>query len=89
MVRIGLLLVRIGLRLRRPLLLLVLALLLLKVFLLLWRRRLELHCLRLVQGSGFTWAHTQPLAYRATSLIRNRHPVGPYSRTRPRGIWWS
>jgi len=26
--------------------------------------------------------------YRGTSLIRNRHPVGPYSRTMPRLIWW-
>ena len=26
--------------------------------------------------------------YRATSLIRNRHPVGPYSRTMPRLLWW-
>jgi len=27
--------------------------------------------------------------YRGTSLIRNRHPVGPYSRTMPRLLWWS
>ena len=26
-------------------------------------------------------------SYRGTSLIRNRHPVGPYSRTMPRLIW--
>ena len=26
---------------------------------------------------------------RGTSLIRNRHPVGPYSRTMPRLLWWS
>ena len=28
-------------------------------------------------------------AYRGTSLIRNRHPVGPYSMTMPRGLGWS
>ena len=27
--------------------------------------------------------------YRGTSLIRNRRPLGPYSRTMPRAIWWS
>ena len=27
--------------------------------------------------------------YRGTSLIRNRHPVGPYSRPSPRALWWS
>ena len=32
-----------------------------------------------VKGAGF---HT--VEYRATSLIRNRHPVGPYNRTMPR-----
>jgi hypothetical protein len=26
--------------------------------------------------------------YRATSLMRNRHLVGPYIRTMPRLIWW-
>ncbi|KAJ1473209.1 hypothetical protein T484DRAFT_3365307 [Baffinella frigidus] len=27
--------------------------------------------------------------YRGTSLMRNRLPVGPYSRTMPRVLWWS
>ena len=27
--------------------------------------------------------------YMGPSLIRNRHPVGPYSRTMPRALWWS
>ena len=27
--------------------------------------------------------------YRGTSLIRNRVPLGPYSRTMPRLLWWS
>ena len=27
--------------------------------------------------------------YRGTSLIRNSAPVGPYSRTIPRALWWS
>ena len=27
--------------------------------------------------------------YRGTSLIRNRHPVGPYSGTMPRALWGS
>ena len=26
--------------------------------------------------------------YRGTSLIRNRVPLGPYSRTMPRALWW-
>ena len=26
---------------------------------------------------------------RGTSRIRNRHPVGPYSRTAPKALWWS
>ena len=28
-----------------------------------------------------------PLPYRSTSLIRNRAPSGPYSRTMPRLLW--
>jgi len=31
---------------------------------------------------------TTPL-YRGTSLIRNSAPLGPYSRTMPRALWWS
>ena len=27
--------------------------------------------------------------YRGTSLIRNRHTLGPYSRPTPRALWWS
>jgi len=27
--------------------------------------------------------------YRVTSLIRNSAPLGPYSRTMPRALWWS
>jgi len=27
--------------------------------------------------------------YRGTSLIRKLTPLGPYSRTMPRGLWWS
>ena len=27
--------------------------------------------------------------YRGTSLIRNSPPLGPYSRTKPRALWWS
>ena len=27
--------------------------------------------------------------YRGTSLIRNHAPLGPYSRTMPRALWWS
>ena len=29
------------------------------------------------------------LRYRGTSLIRKHVPVGPYSRTMPRALWWS
>ena len=28
-------------------------------------------------------------AYRGTSLIRNRAPLGPYGRNMPRALWWS
>jgi len=27
--------------------------------------------------------------HRGTSLIRNCPPLGPYSRTMPRALWWS
>jgi len=27
--------------------------------------------------------------YRGTSLIRKCHPLGPYSRTMLRALWWS
>ena len=27
--------------------------------------------------------------YRSTSLIRNSSPLGPFSRTVPRALWWS
>ena len=27
--------------------------------------------------------------YRGTSLMRKRTPLGPYSRTMPRALWWS
>ena len=27
--------------------------------------------------------------YKGTSLIRNRHPLGPYTRTMPRALRWS
>jgi len=36
-------------------------------------------------GSGPT--HT--VDYRGTSLIRNRHTLGTYSRPMPRALWWS
>ena len=36
---------------------------------------------------GSTEAGLTP--YRGTSLIRNRAPPGPYSRTMPRALWWS
>ena len=26
--------------------------------------------------------------YRGTSLLRNSAPLGPYSRTIPRALWW-
>ena len=26
--------------------------------------------------------------YRGTSLMRNSAPLGPYSRTMPRALWW-
>jgi len=38
-----------------------------------------------LQGDGRPQAER---AYRGTSLVRNRHPVGPYSRTMPRLLWW-
>ena len=28
------------------------------------------------------------LIYRGASLIRNRSPLGPYSRTMPMTLWW-
>jgi len=32
---------------------------------------------------------SREVRYRGASLIRNRHLVGPYSRTMPRLLWWS
>ena len=29
------------------------------------------------------------LAHRGTSLIKNSAPLGPYSRTLSRSLWWS
>ena len=29
------------------------------------------------------------IMYRGTSLTRNSPPLGPYSRTKPRALWWS
>jgi len=29
------------------------------------------------------------MSYMGTSLIRNRLPLGPYSRPLPRALWWS
>ena len=37
------------------------------------------------QRSGLKFARHR---YEATSLIRNRHPVGPYRKTMPRALWW-
>ena len=33
--------------------------------------------------SAYNWG------YRGTSLIRNTPPPGPFSRTKPRALWWS
>jgi hypothetical protein len=33
------------------------------------------------------WGDAKP--YRGSSLIRNSLPLGPYSRTMPRALWWS
>ena len=30
----------------------------------------------------------EPICYRGTSLTSNSAPLGPYSRTMPRDIWW-
>ena len=45
-----------------------------------------------LQRTGLPVRTTPPrcwAAYRGTSLIRNRHPEGPYSRTMPRLLWRS
>ena len=43
-------------------------------------------------GSILTPPHTPPTPetrrYRCTSLIRKCRPLGPYTRTMPRDIWW-
>ena len=33
--------------------------------------------------------HRMEMAYRGTSLMRKHLPLGPYSRTMPRALWWS
>ena len=34
-----------------------------------------------------SWSTRVRQRYRGTSLIRNRAPLGPYSRTKPRDLW--
>ena len=42
------------------------------------------------KGGVCTGAVTTPcVQYRGTSRIRNRAPLGPYSRNMPRALWWS
>ena len=41
----------------------------------------------LASDSGF--AVSSRTVYRSTSLIRNSTPLGPYSRTMHRALWWS
>jgi len=40
------------------------------------------------EDTGSGWASVQRKC-RGTSLIRNSTPIGPYSKTRPRALWWS
>ena len=40
-----------------------------------------------VEGHGLGEAGVR--GYRGTSLVRNRHPVGSYSSSVPRALWWS
>ena len=38
------------------------------------------------------WGDVQvsiPTTHKGTSIIRNRLPLGPYSRPMPRALWWS
>ena len=35
------------------------------------------------------WGRRDDGHHRGTSLIRNRAPLGPYSRTMPKTLWWS
>jgi hypothetical protein len=40
------------------------------------------------QRMAHKWAVLVKTGYRGTSLLRNRCPVAPYSRTMPRLLWW-
>ena len=40
-------------------------------------------------GSDPLRGRSQRTLYRGTSLIRNSLPLGPFSRTLPRALWWS
>ena len=42
-----------------------------------------------VAREGVTRNKKHGPSYRGTSLIRNSAPLGPYSRTMPRALWWS
>ena len=45
---------------------------------------------RATEGGGeMSVKGTRVRSYRGTSLIRNPHPVGSYSRTMPRALWGS
>jgi len=45
------------------------------------------------EDMGASWKkivkNVPPIPYRGTSLIRNRAPLGTYSRTVPRALWKS
>jgi len=65
-------------------------------------RRDEQGCVVAVQWARPLWSQSENIflgvapslvssdqeQYRGTLLIRNRHPLGPYTRTMPRDIWW-
>jgi len=53
-------------------------------------------CALLDAGSRFChgaqvifWEMANESYFRGTSLIRNSAPLGPYSTTMPRALWWS
>ena len=43
----------------------------------------------LPDGVSETFDTARPVPYRGTSLRRNSGPLGTYSRTMPRALWWS
>jgi len=56
---------------------------------LLYHSTLGLRVIKKKKKKGRVLSKKKRVVYRGASLIRNRPPLGPYSRDMPRALWWS